>query len=78
MKQTLATIALSAALLCGLLAPAALAEPDSREHRAAVKICKRNYRDRVRALHRLKSRDTRARVAEAKRELRECIERAPR
>ena len=78
MKRTLAHVTLSAALLCGSLVPAALAAPDSREHRNAVKVCKRNYRDKVRALHRLKGRDTRARVAEAKRELRECIEKAPR
>jgi len=78
MKQMLAHIALLAALFCGTLAPATLAAPDSHAHRNAVKICKRNYRDKVRALNRLKGRDTRARVAEAKRELRECIDKAPR
>ena len=78
MKRTLAHVALSAALLCGILAPAALAKPDSREHRNAVKICHRTYRDKVRALHRLRGHDRRLRVAEAKRELRECIEHAPR
>lgn len=78
MKRTLTHIALSAALLCGICSPAALAGPDSREHRNAVKICKRVYHDKVRALHRLRVRDRRLRVAEAKRELRECIEHAPR
>jgi hypothetical protein len=51
---------------------------DSKQHHAAVKICRQRYKDAVRGLKRLKHRDREARIAQARRERDECIARAPR
>ena len=75
MKRLIFVTALS--LLFVSTSPVALAQ-HSREHRAAVRLCKQKYRDAVRGLKRLRGHDRRARTAQARRERDECIAMAPR
>jgi len=51
---------------------------DSREHHAAIKICKQKYRDAVRGAKYLKRHQRTERIEEARRERAECEKLAPR
>ena len=68
-------LAVSLALTVGsLTAPAA---EHSDAHKAAVRVCKQRYKAAIRGLKRLKSRDRRLRIEQARLERRQCIELAP-
>jgi hypothetical protein len=62
-------------LLTAVAAPDSMA--DSRAHRAAIKLCKKKYKEAVRGTKYLKSRQTRERMEQARRERRECERLAP-
>lgn len=63
-------------LLAVVLAPdAALAQ--SHERHAALKLCKQKYRNAVRGIKYLKSRQRSARIAQARKEREECEKLAP-
>ena len=76
MKRSLTHVALTLALALSLGSTAALSF-ESAAHKAAVKVCKQRYKAAIRGLKRLRSRDTRLRMEQARRERRECIELAP-
>lgn len=61
--------------IAGSLAPAVLA--DSRQHHAAMKLCKQRYRTAVRGAKYLKSRQRKERIEQASREREECEKLAP-
>jgi hypothetical protein len=50
---------------------------DSRQHRAATKICRQRYKAAIRGLKYLKHRARQARIAAAKKERDECLALAP-
>lgn len=64
-------------LLSGLFIPQ-LASAEHSQHHNAVKICKKRYKDTVRGSKYLPHREREARIEQAKRELRQCIDSAPR
>jgi len=76
MKRFLILTALALALALMTGAPAAMAE-HSAAHKAAVRVCKQRYKAAIRGLKRLKSRDRRLRMEQARLERQQCIELAP-
>lgn len=75
--KLLLSSALLVLIIAGSLAPAA-ASPDSRQHRAAMKLCKQKYRDAVRGVKYLRGRQRRERIAQASQARAECERLAPR
>lgn len=71
----LTVLIVSFLVLTTVLAPDSLA--DSRAHRAAIKLCKQKYKNAVRGTKYLKSRQTRERIEQARRERAECERLAP-
>jgi hypothetical protein len=76
MKRSLTNVVLSLALALSVCSSTALSF-ESAAHRAAVRVCKQRYKAAIKGLKRLRSRDTRLRMEQARRERRECIELAP-
>jgi len=77
MKRILMHIGLSIALALAVLSPAAIAQ-HSREHRAAMRLCKQKYRDAVRGAKYLRGHARRERIAQARRDRADCEKLAPR
>jgi hypothetical protein len=77
MKRILIHLCLSALLALSVASPIAKAE-GSRQHRAAMKVCKQKYRNAIRGLKYLRSRQRRERIDQARRERAECERLAPR
>jgi hypothetical protein len=75
MKRFIFSGLLSLMIAVSLASSAALA--DSRQHHAAIKLCKQKYKDAVRGAKYLKGHQRRARIAEAQREREECKRLAP-
>jgi hypothetical protein len=73
MKRAVIQISLSIALVCSIIAPATLAQEPNLHHHAATKVCKQRYKDAVRGARLLRGRARKIRIAEAKRERRECM-----
>jgi len=76
MKRFLLPTAFAVALALSIGAPAAMAE-HSAAHKAAVRVCKQRYKAAIKGLKRLKSRDRRLRIEQARLERQQCIELAP-
>jgi hypothetical protein len=76
MKRFFCSLAIAFLLVAVFSSQAAQA--DSREHHAAVKLCKKKYRDAVRGAKYLKGHQRRLRVEQARRERAECEKLAPR
>lgn len=77
MKRILMHTGLIVALALSVVSPDAIAK-DSREHRAAMKLCKQKYKDAVRGAKYLRGHERRARIAQARRERADCEKLAPR
>lgn len=75
MKQIICGAVLSIFLAVALPPAAALA--DSRQHHAAMKLCKQKYKNAIRGAKYLKSRQRRARIEQARREREDCEKLAP-
>jgi len=73
--KLVSTSLLAAALALPLIAGPAIA--DSKEHHAAVKLCKQRYKNAVRGAKYLKHHDREARIEAAKQERERCIALAP-
>ena len=76
MKRLLIRTALAIALALSIGAPAAMAE-HSAAHKAAIRVCKQRYKAALKGLKRLRSRDRRLRIEQARLERKQCIELAP-
>jgi hypothetical protein len=77
MKRNLICGALLLALGLNVVSSDALAK-DSRQHRAAMRLCKQKYKDAIRGAKYLRSRQRRERIEQARRERAECERLAPR
>lgn len=75
MKQIIRCAVVSIFLALSLT-PAA-ASGDSREHHAAMKLCKQKYKNAIRGAKYLKSRQRKARIEQARREREDCERLAP-
>jgi len=75
MKQITCGAVLSIFLAIALTPAAALG--DSRQHHAAMKLCKQKYRNAIRGAKYLKSRQRGERIEQARRERAECEKLAP-
>ena len=73
MKRAVIRISLLIALASSVIAPAALAQERNPHHHAASKVCKQRYKDAVRGARLLRGQARKIRMAEAKRERRECM-----
>ena len=70
MKRTLIQVALLVALALSLVSVTAMGQG---HRRGAAGVCKERYRAAIRGARYLRGHDRRIRIAEAKRERRECL-----
>lgn len=75
MKKIVCSSVLCLLLAASLGPSSALA--DSREHRAALKLCQKRYKDATRGIKRLRSHQRKARIEQAKNDREECEKLAP-